>query len=60
MKLKTIECKSHYHSHRHPPTEWENIFMNSISDGGLTSKIYKEQNYWIFRKNNPIKNGIEI
>ena len=26
---------------RHP-TVWENIFLNDISDKGLTSKIYKE------------------
>ena len=28
-------------TNRHP-TVWENIFINDISDKGLTSKIYKE------------------
>ena len=26
---------------KRPPTEWENVFANDISDKGLISKIYK-------------------
>ena len=26
---------------KRPPTEWENIFANDISDKGIISKIYK-------------------
>ena len=28
--------------HKRPPTEWEKIFSNDISDKGIISKIYKE------------------
>ena len=27
---------------KRPPTEWEKIFANDVSDKGLVSKIYKE------------------
>ena len=40
---------------RHP-TVWENIFVNDISDKGLTFKIYKEFTCLNTQKaNNPIK-----
>ena len=40
---------------RHP-TVWQNIFVNDISDKGVTSKIYKELGCFNTQKaNNPIK-----
>ena len=45
---------------RHP-TLWENIFVNDISDKGLTSKIYRELTCLNTQKaNNPIKKWADI
>ena len=43
MKLK-IFCKTKdtINKTKQQPTEWEKIFTNSTSDGGLISKIYRE------------------
>ena len=42
------------------PTVWENIFVNDISDKGLTSKIYKEFTRLNTQKaNNLIKKWVE-
>ena len=45
-----------------PPTEWENIFTNPISDRGLISKLYKELKKQATRTpNNEIKKwGAEL
>ena len=44
---------------RHP-TVWESIFVNDISDKGLTSKIYKELTCFNIQKvNNLIKKWVE-
>ena len=34
--------KENINKTKKPPTEWQKIFANSISDKGLISKIYKE------------------
>ena len=45
---------------RHP-TVWENIFVNDMSDKGLTSKIYKELTRLNLQEANiPIGNGRRI
>ena len=43
MKLKSFhKAKNSVNSTKWQPTEWGNIFINSTSDRGLISKIYKE------------------
>ena len=57
LKLRSFcKAKDTVNKTKNQPTEWEKIFINSTSDKGLISKIYKE-----FKKldikilNNPIK-----
>jgi hypothetical protein len=63
MNLK-IFCKAQGIVNRtqQQPTDWEEIFINSTSDRGLVSKIYKECKKLESRKpNNPIKKlGTEL
>ena len=41
------------------PTDWEKIFTNPTSDGGLISNVYKELKKLDSRvSDNPIKNGV--
>ena len=43
IKLKSFcTTKNTINRTKRYPTVWENIFINDISDKGLTSKIYKE------------------
>jgi hypothetical protein len=61
IKLQ-IFCKSKntVNKTKRPPTDWERIFTNPISDRGLISIIYKEfKNLDSRKSNNPIKNGVQ-
>ena len=43
IKLKSFcTVKENINKAKRPPTEWEKIFANVISNMGLISKIYKE------------------
>jgi len=43
IKLKSFfTTKEIINKLKSQPTEWENIFVNHISDKGLITKIYKE------------------
>ena len=39
---KLLHSKGNHQNKTRPPTEWEKIFANDISNKGLLSKIYKE------------------
>ena len=43
IKLK-ISAQQTVNKMKRPPTEWENIVANHISNKGLISKIYRELN----------------
>ena len=61
MKLKSF-CtgKDIINRTKRHPTEWENIFVNDISNKGLTSKIYKELTHLNTQKaNNPLNKWAE-
>ena len=57
IKLKVFcTAKDTINRTKRNPTVWENIFINDISDKGLTSKLYKELPHLNKQKaNNPIK-----
>ena len=60
MKLESF-CKARdiVNKTNRQATDWEKIFTNPISEGGLIYKIYKEINKLITKpSNNPIKNGV--
>ena len=61
IKLKSI-CKARdtiSRTKRHP-TVWENIFINDISDKGLTAKLFKELSHLNKQKaNKPVKKWAE-
>ena len=45
IKLKSFStAKETIHNMKRPPTAWEKIFSNDISEKWLTLKIYKELN----------------
>ena len=57
LKLRSIcKAKDKVFKTKRQPREWEKIFTNCTSDGGLISKIYKElKKLDIDIPNNPIK-----
>ena len=61
IKLKSFcTAKDTIKRTKRHPTVWENIFVNDISDKGLTSKIYKELPCLNTQKaNNPINKWAE-
>ena len=56
IKLKSFcKVKETINKTKRPPTKWEKIFANDISDKGLVSKTYKELiQLNIQNTNNPI------
>ena len=38
---KLLHSKGNVHKRKRPHTEWEELFVNDISDKGLISKMYK-------------------
>ena len=57
IKLQNFcKAKDTVNKTKRPPTDWERIFTNPISDRGLLSNIYKELKKLDSRKSNkPIK-----
>ena len=40
--LQAMQCSQNKERNKTQPTEWEEIFVNDITDKGLISKIYKQ------------------
>ena len=61
IKLQNFcKAKDTVNKTKRPPTDWERIFINSKSDRGLISNIYKELKKLDSRNsNNPIKNRVQ-
>ena len=61
IKIKSFcTAKETISKTKRPPMEWENIFVNDISDKRLVSKIYKELIKLNSQKaNNPVKKWAE-
>ena len=56
IKLKSFcTVKETINKVKRPPTEWEKIFANDMSDKGLLPTIYKELTQHNIKKNNLIK-----
>ena len=61
IKLKSFcTAKETINKRKRPPTEWERIFANNISNQGLIYKIYRELiQLNIGKTNNQIRKSIE-
>ena len=60
IKLKSCTAKDTISRTKRHSAIWETIFINDISDKGLTSKTYKELTHLKKQKaNNPIKKWAE-
>ena len=58
IKLKSFCTAKDINRTKTHPIVWENIFINNISNKGLTSKIYNELTHLNKQKaSNPIKQG---